>query len=617
MCGILGYAGSSDILSVLVSGLERLSYRGYDSSGIAIISDDELCHWKSEGKTHLLVERHLKNLRIENFSVGIAHTRWATHGAPNDLNAHPQLSMNRKTAIVHNGIVENFAEIKSKLQLSTTFHSETDTEVIVQLIEHFASKEEFSFREALCLALKQIEGNCSFTVITEHDPKVIYAVKKGQPLIIGLGKNENFIASDMNAILPYTKRYLNIQDGEIAMVRQDGYEIIDFDGKPVARKSHVPSEISGTLEQANKGSYKHYMLKEIDEQPEVLARLLHAYAGDGKQLDFMPSLNSKSLNLAKLERFIIYACGTSWHAGLVAKYWIEEYVHVPAEVDISSEYRYRKGVSRRQDGVLALSQSGETADTLAGVQLSKEQGAAKVISFINRENSAMEKHSDGVIRSLAGMEIGVASTKNYLAQLLSLYLFTLHMARLKKTMSAKELARRLDELAVLPSLVRKFLLNKAAIQKIAKKYSSYKGFFFIGRGLSFPTALEGALKLKEIAYLYAVGYPAGELKHGPIALVDEKMPVVTIMPESDTYNKMMNNLEEVKARKGKIIAIATEGDERALAAADDCIFVPRVRSYLSPLVTVLPLQLLAYYTADILGRDVDQPKNLAKSVTVE
>jgi glutamine---fructose-6-phosphate transaminase (isomerizing) len=606
MCGIVGYVGPRDMETVLLVGLERLSYRGYDSSGIAVISKKELSCWRKAGKLHEL-EGMLRNLAIKG-SVGIGHTRWATHGSPIEINAHPHLSNNNKIALVHNGIIENFNELKAKmLKEGHIFRSQTDSEVIVHLVERYYQGD---LVQAVERAILDLKGAYAIAVIAENEPEKIVVCRKGSPLILGIGKKENFIASDINSIINHTKDVIYLEDNELAVLEKDKYSVKHINGVWINKK---PEHISWNPEASEKNGYDHFMLKEIYEQNTVVRNILSKYIKDGK-------INFKHLKidkaLTKANRFIIQACGTSWHSGLVGKYWLEKYTRVLTEVDISSEFRYRQMIAAGQEIVVALSQSGETADTLAGIREAKSK-FFKVLSFINAKNSSMDRESDGVIYTHAGQEVGVASTKNYIGQLVTLFLFTTFLGKLRWTISQEQVDEMINALKCLPDYIEKLLSQSESIRKIAEKYYLSRAFLFIGRGVNYPTALEGALKLKEISYIHATGYPAGELKHGPIALIDPKLPVVCIAPKTATYDKMVSNIEEVKARRGKTIIIATEGNEELKRYADDIIYIPDVPEDLSPILAIIPLQLLAYHIAILLDCDVDQPRNLAKSVTVE
>ncbi len=607
MCGIVGYVGERNIESVLLVGLERLSYRGYDSSGIATLSDGELSYWKTPGKIWEL-EKVLQNMNVQG-TVGIGHTRWSTHGEPNEVNAHPQVNTVKKIAVVHNGIIENFQALRQKLIAEGyLFRSQTDSEVIVHLIARYLQDD---LLEAVERTLLDLEGTYAFAVIAEADPDRIIACRKGSPLIIGLGKNENFISSDINAIIQHTKEIVYMDDLDIAILNKSQVEFKKLGGAVYAKPSH---QITWDAESADKSGYDHYMLKEIFEQPTVVRNIIsNIVKGDQIQFD---DLRISNEDLNRTTRFIIQACGTSWHAGLVAKYMIERYARMLTEVDISSEFRYRQMISGINDIVVAISQSGETADTLACIREAKSK-FFKVLSFVNVRGSTIDRESDGVIHTLAGPEVGVDSTKNYVARVITLCLFTLYLAQLRWTVSPDQIKEMLADLKKIPDYIDQILAQKDKVKAIADRYYKKREFLFIGRGVNYPSALEGALKLKEISYIHATGYAAGELKHGPIALIDENLPVVCIAPHCSTYDKMMSNIQEVRARKGKTIVIATEGDAEIEAYADDIIWIPNTSEDLTPILTVIPMQLLSYYIAVNLECDVDQPRNLAKSVTVE
>ncbi len=607
MCGIVGYTGNRSMDSVLLVGLERLSYRGYDSSGIAIVSEGELSFWRKSGKLHEL-EEMLKDKTLTG-TVGIAHTRWATHGKPNEINAHPHLSHNRKLAIVHNGIIENFHDLRMKLsRKGHIFRSETDSEVIAHLVEEYLQDDLVTAVEK---AVLDLEGAYAIAVIAESDPDKIVVCRSGSPLIIGVGKEENFIASDINAIINHTKDVVYLEDNDIGVVMKNDFYVKKTGGAKVSKEIN---HISWDPKAAEKNGYPHFMLKEIFEQPMVVRRIISKMISDDKVV--LRNFKMSDSKLKKIKRFIIQACGTSWHAGLYGKYLLEKYARILTEVDISSEFRYRQMIMSGNEVVIALSQSGETADTLAGIREAKSR-FFNVISFINAKNSTMDRESDDVIYSYAGQEVGVASTKNFTAQLISVYLFTIYLAILKGTISEEQERNMVAELKRLPEYMEQILSQSDEIIKIAEKYYLSKEFLFIGRSVNYPSALEGALKLKEISYIHATGYPAGELKHGPIALIDSRLPVVCIVPKSETYEKMITNIEEVKARKGKVIVIGTYGDEQVKKYADDIIYIPEVSEDLSPALAALPMQLLSYHIAMKLDCDVDQPRNLAKSVTVE
>ena len=608
MCGIVGYVGDRDISSVLLVGLQRLSYRGYDSSGIAILSEGELSYWKRPGKIYEL-ENAIKNLNVQG-SIGIGHTRWATHGIPDECNAHPHVSEGKKVALVHNGIIENYLEIKKQLiSEGVLFRSQTDTEVIVKLIEKFL--HQMPLLEAVQKATSVLVGTYAIAVISESEPETLIVARQGSPLIIGVGENENYVSSDINAIIFHTKNMIYLQDNECAVITKENVLVKEINGEI---KEPTIETVAWNPQDAEKNGFEHFMLKEIMEQPSVVRHILSKYCKEGG-ITF-PHLKELGIDLNNTQRFIIQACGTSWHAALIAKYWIEHYAHVLTEVDISSEFRYRNIITQDNSVVVAVSQSGETADTLACIREAKSK-FFKILSFVNVKNSTIDRESDGVIYTHAGQEVGVASTKNYIAQLVTFYLFTIYLSLKKETITKDKAQEMLFELNKLPEYIEHILGKKNEIKALAEKFYLSREFLFIGRSVNYPSALEGALKLKEISYIHATGYAAGELKHGPIALIDPKLPVVCITPQTETYEKMLSNIQEVKSRKGKIIAIATEGDTIVKGYADHVIYIPKVSDSLTPLLTAIPLQLLSYYIADYLNCDVDQPRNLAKSVTVE
>ena len=611
MCGIVGYLGDKDLTAILLVGLERLSYRGYDSSGIAILSPDrELSIWKEAGKLTCLSEK-LKPYTIQG-KIGIGHTRWATHGRPDRTNAHPHSSQNRRVAVVHNGIIDNYAILKKDLlKQGVIFQSETDSEVIAQLIEQRLSH---GLAMAVELTCQLLVGSYAIAVVSESEPDKIVVARYDSPLMIGCGDNENYISSDINALLVHTKSIISLDDHELGVITRKKIEIKQVGGGPVIKPVEL---IQWDAHIADKQGYDHYMLKEIYEQPDIITRILTktGYYDDSGVILF-PNLRMKKSELARVNRFIIQACGTSRHAALVGKYFIEKNTHIPVEVDISSEFRYRDMINDGHTMIIGISQSGETADTLASLRVAKSK-FLPVLSFVNVKGSRMDRESDGVIYTHAGQEVGVASTKNYSAQLLNLYLFSLYLSQIKWSLDDAARHDRLKTLAQLPAHITQILSQAPQIQKIAQQFCTAKHFLFIGRGLNYPSALEGALKLKEVSYIHATGYAAGELKHGPIALIDADLPVVCLVPQSSTYDKMMANIEEVKARSGQLIIIATEGDTAVHAYSENIIYIPKVDESLTPILTAIPLQLLAYYIALDLQCDVDQPRNLAKSVTVE
>lgn len=621
MCGIIGYIGHRNISDVLISGLKRLEYRGYDSAGIAIFTDDKIYVYKKVGKVSTL-EEEIKNFSSFelNSKIGIAHTRWATHGEPSDINAHPHTDCSGKIAVVHNGIVENYATIKKKLEsLGHIFKSQTDTEVIAHLIEEFYN-DTGNFEISVQLALSHIEGTYGLAIISSIEPDKIITARKGSPIIIGIGDNEYVVASDASAIVGITRNVIYLEDGEMAILSKNGVEIkkisenTSFSYKDEIIEERI-QELTFSLEEIEKGGFPHFMLKEIFEQPESIQNSMRGrISEDGNvKLGGLTSVMDKILNA---RRFIITACGTSWHAGLVGKYMIEQYAGIPVEVEYASEFRYRNPVVFKDDVVWLISQSGETADTLAALRLAKEKGAT-VLGIVNVVGSTIARESHAGVYIHAGPEIGVASTKAFTSQLVVLSLITLLLGREKGVLDEKISKEIATELKSLPEKVKKILELNDFIKTIAEKYKDHRNFLYLGRGFNYPVALEGALKLKEISYIHAEGYPAAEMKHGPIALIDENMPVVFIAVKDNVYEKVLSNMEEVKARRGKIISVVTEVDEKVKKLSDHIIQIPQTFDLLMPILTVIPLQLLAYHIAVLRGCDVDQPRNLAKSVTVE
>jgi len=610
MCGIIGYIGDKNASPILVNGLKKLEYRGYDSSGIGIVSlsDGKLALRKAHGKIANL-EKLIKSHPVPAGTVGISHTRWATHGAPNRVNAHPHADSSGKILIVHNGIIENYETLKNALKKKGhKFLSDTDTEVIAHLIESHYKGDLFL---AVKKAIKELDGAFALGVICSDHPETLIAARVGSPLIIGLGKNENFIASDVPAILEHTRKIIYLKDGQIASIRKDKVSIFNFSGKSVIPKI---DKVTFKVDSVAKQGYAHFMLKEVHEQADVLKQMFQRrLKGDSVVLE---GLGLTDKQLKAVNNIIIVACGTAYHAGMVGRYIIEHLSSVPVSVDVSSEFRYRNPIVSKQTLVLAVSQSGETADTLAAVREAKAKGA-KIISICNVVGSSLARESDGILYTHAGPEIGVASTKAYTAQLGMLYLLAIKLGFVHKRLAKTAIHKIIKDLKHIPALYNKILKNKSAIAAIAKKNSHFGCFLFLGRNINFPTALEGALKLKEISYIPAEGYAAGEMKHGPIALIDEYRAVVCIATESDTYEKMISNMQEIKSRKGKIIAIATEGDKTIAHHATHVVYVPKTNKLLTPFLAVLPLQLIAYFIAVKRGCDVDQPRNLAKSVTVE
>jgi glucosamine--fructose-6-phosphate aminotransferase (isomerizing) len=608
MCGIVGYVGDKDINSVLMSGLWRLEYRGYDSSGVASIVNGDLELRKVKGKL-MNLEELLREKPLVG-KLGIGHTRWATHGEPSDHNAHPQVDCKRKIAIVHNGIIENYYTIKEELiKKKHVFQSNTDTEVLAHLIEE---NYDGDLKDSVLKSIQRLEGSFAIAVISSEEPDKIVSYRYGSPLIVGVGKKESMVASDIPALLDHTKHIVILNDGELAVLRKDSVEFYNKDGKSIEKEER---EIKWSPESLDKGNFPHFMFKEIYEQPEIVERNIDLCLESG-EFNFGESFNFSPQELAHLSHIVIQACGTSWHAGYIGKYLFESYSRIHTEVDISSEFRYRTPVIEGEPLLMAISQSGETADTLAGLREAKAR-FIKILSLVNVRGSTIDRESDGTIYLNAGPEIGVASTKAYTSQIFQLYLLSLYLSKLRWTLDASEINNKINEIKNTPERMKKILENKDKIKEIAEKFKNEKHFMFIGRGINYPSALEGALKLKEISYIHATGYPAGEMKHGPIALICEDSPVVAIVPKTSVYEKMLNNIEELKSRGAKIIAIATDGDKRIKELADDVIYIPYCEENLSPVLVALPLQLFAYFIAILNGRDVDRPRNLAKSVTVE
>jgi len=592
MCGIIGYVGSNPALLVLLQGLERLEYRGYDSAGVALIENGSLYVEKKVGKIRELV-RSLWGKELKAVA-GIGHTRWATHGEVCELNAHPHTDNRGEFALVHNGIIENYRELKEELERQgVEYRSQTDTEAIVHLI---ALNYDGDLLRTVLKVIKRLKGAYAFAVISTKEPNRIVAVRYGSPLVVGVGKGENFIASDIPALLPFTRTVIPLGDGEVVDLRPDGFFIYDFEGNLLTKEAmHIAWDVIS----AEKGGFKHFMLKEIFEQPRTLGDTIKGYISRDYE---MP------INLRDFRRVLVVACGTSYHAGLVGKYWIEKYAKVPVEVVYASELRYSDSPVDERDLVLAISQSGETADTRFSALAMKERGAT-LLSIVNVIGSALDRESDYTLYTHAGPEIGVAATKTFTAQLAVLYALAISHSEDNNTL--------MDGLLKVPHLVEETLSDSENLKALALKYADYKNIVYLGRYLSYPVALEGALKLKEISYIHAEGYPAGEMKHGPIALIDEKTPTVAVAPRDRVYEKILSNIEEVLARKGKVLGVGFKGDENLKRLCTDLIEVPPIEEDLTPFLTVVPLQLFAYYIADYLGLDVDQPRNLAKTVTVE
>ena len=610
MCGIVGYIGEKNCVPILINGLKRLEYRGYDSAGLGVLTNNHSVVIKNKGKVSLLEEKVQKT----NLSgkVGIGHTRWATHGVPNEINAHPHYNTSRNLYVIHNGIIENFRTLKKGLEkLGYVFETETDSEVLPHLIDSFLKKGNPLFK-AVRLALTEVEGTYGIAVVYEGEPDKIIAARKGSPLVLGLGDNENFIASDVSAILAHTKQVIYLEDGELVEVYKDKFIVKTITDNEIEKEIH---EISMTLDEIDKGGFSHFMLKEIMEQPETISNSIRGRILFEKGTSRLGGLTEVVDRLVNSKRIIITACGTSWHAGLVGEYMFEQFCRIPTEVEYASEFRYRNPIINHDDTILFISQSGETADTLAALREAKLKGAL-VLGICNVVGSSIARETAAGVYTHAGPEIGVASTKAFTSQLVVLALITLLVAR-RKSMSQVDGRAIAEELMAIPDKINSILRLNDQIEKIASEFHDANNFLYLGRGYNFPVALEGALKLKEISYIHAEGYPAAEMKHGPIALIDENMPVVFIAPKDSTYDKIISNIEEVKARGGRTIAIATENDNGIDSLVDYTIKVPSTIRMLMPILTVIPLQLLAYHIAVKKGLNVDQPRNLAKSVTVE
>lgn len=611
MCGIIGYIGSKDIIPLLITGLKRMEYRGYDSAGLTILDKNEnILTKKRRGRVSDLEQLLNDEKYLSN--IGIAHTRWATHGYPNDINAHPHNDSNGKISLVHNGIIENYAVIKQKLlQEGYTFKSDTDTEVLVVLIERFYQMVK-DLELAVRLSLNEVKGTFGMALVSVYEPDILIAARRGSPLILGVGENEYLVASDAAAIIEHTKNVVYLNDDEMAILSKDGYMTKTISNITTNNEIH---RLEFELEQIEKGGFEHFMLKEIYEQPQTITDGLRGRLLIEEGNVKLGGLRNVQDELRNAKRIIITACGTSYNAALVGEYLIEQLAHIPVEVEYASEFRYRSPILFDDDILIVISQSGETADTLAAVQEAKQRGI-KVIGIVNVVGSSIARQTDAGIYIHAGPEIGVASTKAFTSQLTILTLLALYLGRMKNISSVEGL-KIARELSLLPSKVQQILENAPEIENIAKSNYNSRNYLYLGRGFNFPVALEGALKLKEISYIHAEGYPAAEMKHGPIALIDDNMPVVFIAPHDEIYDKIVSNIEEVKARKGRVIAITNIGNEEMKNLADYVIKIPETLPILTPILSVIPLQLLAYYTARELGRDIDKPRNLAKSVTVE
>ena len=613
MCGIVGYVGDKQAYPIIIKGLRRLEYRGYDSAGVAIGNESGVSHLKQKGKVADL-EAYVAD-KDSSGSIGIGHTRWATHGVPNQLNAHPHISGDGKLSIIHNGIIENYASIKKALEKKGhVFKSDTDTEVLIHLIEEIKNHEKVNLFEAVRIALAKVIGAYAIVVMKEGVNNEFIAARKGSPLVIGVGRNEYYIASDAAPIIEYTNEVVYLEDGEIARVNSG--EKLEI--KTIENESKTPyiHELELSLDTIEKDGFPHFMLKEIYEQPKSILDTMRGRVDPETKEVKLGGISDYEQKLMNADRIIIVACGTSWHAGLIGEYLFEDFARIPVEVEYASEFRYRNPIIRESDVVLAISQSGETADTLAALELAKEKGAT-ILGICNVVGSSIPRLTHAGSYTHAGPEIGVASTKAFTTQVVVLTLMALMIGKKKGTLSTTDYRQIITELELIPGKVEKVLQTNKQIEEIAMEFKDVSNFLYLGRGYNFPVALEGALKLKEISYIHAEGYPAAEMKHGPIALIDDEMPIVVIATKKGNYEKVVSNIQEVKARGGRLIAIVTEGDTTVKELADYCIEIPNCFEELTPLLTNIPLQLLSYHIALMRGCNVDQPRNLAKSVTVE
>jgi glucosamine--fructose-6-phosphate aminotransferase (isomerizing) len=611
MCGIVGYIGDKEAFPILINGLKRLEYRGYDSAGVALLNGETYLY-KRKGKVSDLEEFIGTKSVLGN--IGMGHTRWATHGEPNDENAHPHASFHNKFIVIHNGIIENYSRLKEKLiHRGYEFKSETDTEVLANLIEFIYMKGDITAEMAVRLALSKVVGAYGLVVMCKDEPDKLIAARKGSPLVIGIGQGEYFLASDATPIVEYTKSVIYMNDNDVAVIRKNELQLKTIDNEALTPNIQ---ELSLDIGEIDKGGYDHFMLKEIYEQPRAIADTFRGRIDSEHTNIHLGGLHAVWPNLEKARRIIIVACGTSWHAGLVGEYLFEEFARVPVEVEYGSEFRYRKPIIYADDIVIAISQSGETADTLAAIKIAKEAGAM-VLGICNVVGSSIPRETDAGVYTHAGPEIGVASTKAFTAQVTVLTMMALKLAHRKYQISLEQYHHLINELTLIPNKIEKGLLANDHIKKIAELYKNSTNAIYLGRGFLFPVALEGALKLKEISYIHAEGYPAAEMKHGPIALIDKNMPVVIVATKDSSYEKIVSNIQEVKARNGVVIAVVTEGDDTIRKMADHVIEVPETPEHLAPLMSVIPLQLLSYHIAVMRGCNVDQPRNLAKSVTVE
>ncbi len=613
MCGIVGYCGPRRVVPVVLEGLRKLEYRGYDSAGIVYLEDGKLIKHRSEGKLANL-EAIIDSAIIAPAHIGLGHTRWATHGAPTTENAHPHSDCTGELVVIHNGIIENYHSLRQELKdKGHKFSSETDTEVLAHLIEEYLDGDLVA---AVKLAVKRLEGSYAIGVLWAGMPDSLIAVRNQSPLVLGTSKDQgNFLASDIPALLPYTNEVIFLDDMELAVITAESYEIYSLTSGERLEKEVTTIDWNASM--AEKAGYKHFMLKEIFEQPQAITNTISGRINPESGEVELPEINLSEKDIEGIERIFLVACGTSWHAALVAKYWIEKFAKIPVEVDIASEFRYRDLLINEKVLTISISQSGETADTLAGIRLAKELGS-KVITICNVVGSTMTREADGTVYTHAGPEIGVASTKAFISQLAALFLFTIYLAQKKETISLEKSLELGKDLIDIASVIERELPRiQADIQKLIESFYDCRDFLFVGRGLSFPIALEGALKLKEISYIHAEGYASGELKHGPIALIDKEMPILALVPQDHVYQKSISNVEEIKARQGRLILIGTRGDNHLQTLTDDVIYLPKVSDEMNPILYTIPAQILSYEIASRRGCDVDQPRNLAKSVTVE
>ncbi|MEO0338093.1 MAG: glutamine--fructose-6-phosphate transaminase (isomerizing) [Bacteroidota bacterium] len=613
MCGIIAYVGPEMAYPKLIKGLQRLEYRGYDSAGVALIEEEEIAVYKKEGKVKEL--EHFASDFEKTSTIGIGHTRWATHGEPNDVNAHPHLSNNGRLVLVHNGIIENYEILKSALEKEGfTFQSDTDTEILVNLIQAIQDKEQVDLAEAIRIALTRVVGAFAIVVMDKNDPDTVVGARKASPLVVGIGEDFFFLASDATPIIEYTNKVIYLNDEEIAILKRSG----DYKIKTIGNVTQRPyiHELDMKLERLEKGGYDYFMLKEIHEQPTTLRDCMRGRINASEGWVRLGGLKENEDHIANADRFIMVACGTSWHSCLIGEYLFEDLARIPVEVEYASEFRYRNPIINKNDVVIAVSQSGETADTLAAIEIAKEHGAF-LYGIVNVVGSSIARATDSGSYIHAGPEIGVASTKAFTGQVTLLSLMALSLAYKRKKISEQYYQKLVAELALIPQKIEQVLAQDQLIKYIAQEIKDKSNALYLGRGYNFPVALEGALKLKEISYIHAEGYPAAEMKHGPIALIDEQMPVIVIATNKSAYEKIVSNIQEVKARKGLVIALVPQGDQTISKIADYTIEIPETEEPLSPLLSVIPLQLLSYHIAVMRGCDVDQPRNLAKSVTVE